>query len=116
MFSCGCHPNNCIPSGTVYIGYTITLVSEGNSSTLTTADRMITLQGLNPFTSYTISVSASTRVGPGPSTPSVIVTTPQAGRLHMNFWREGRGGEGEDYNRLLREIIIVTCRVTEITS
>ena len=57
---------------------------------------MITLQGLNPFTSYIISVSASTSVGPGPSTPSVIVTTPQAGRLHTNVLWEGSGGEGRE--------------------
>ena len=63
----------------IIISYSITLMSGKNTSTFTTPDEMLTLEGLRPFTSYTLDVSASTSIGPGPSTTALTVITPEDG-------------------------------------
>lgn len=46
------------------------------------------LEGLHPFTNYTITVSASTQVGEGPPTPPQTVQTPEDGeskhKIHIH--------------------------------
>jgi len=47
--------------------------------TFVTNDTRITLNDLEPFTTYALSVKASTEAGEGPSSPFVIVTTEEDG-------------------------------------
>ena len=70
----------------IIISYTVTLVSGGNSSTFVTSDEMLTLGRLRPFTSYMLTVSASTSVGSGPSTVTITVTTPEDGKTVHNLF------------------------------
>ena len=50
----------------------------------TTATSAIINDGIKPFTMYICSVSASTRVGQGPQTALLSITTPEDGELINN--------------------------------
>ena len=49
--------------------------NHSNSTTVDHPDRQVTLLGLKEFVNYTITVSASTKIGPGPASEPVIVST-----------------------------------------
>lgn len=57
----------------------VTKSNSGESSLLSTADRSITLEQLDPFTTYLISVAAQTAIGLGPYTLPLTVTTNEDG-------------------------------------
>lgn len=63
----------------IIIDYTITQVVAGITSTLTTTDQMLLVMDLQPFTSYTFNIAASTSIGLGPRGPTESETTPEAG-------------------------------------
>lgn len=63
----------------IITSYTITHVVAGNSSTLTTADQMLLVTNLRPFTPYTFEIAASTSIGLGPRTSPLTENTPEAG-------------------------------------
>lgn len=69
----------------IIVSYTVSIVAAddgGTSLELTaTGTTSIVAADLRPFTTYTCSVAASTSVGVGPSTPSVLLTTPEDGEL-----------------------------------
>ena len=49
--------------------------NHSNSTTVDFPDRQVTLTGLKKFVNYSITVSASTKIGPGPASKPVIVST-----------------------------------------
>ena len=49
--------------------------NHSNSTTVDFPDRQVTLTGLEKFVNYSITVSASTKIGPGPASKPVIVST-----------------------------------------
>ena len=49
--------------------------NHSNSTTVDFPDRQVTLTGLKNFVNYSITVSASTKIGPGPASKPVIVST-----------------------------------------
>ena len=68
----------------IIVSYTASIVAtdDGTSLELTAmGTTSIVAADLRPFTTYTCSVAASTSVGLGPSTPSVLLTTPEDGEL-----------------------------------
>ena len=63
----------------IIISYNITyhsmLGGHGHSTTVDFPSRRVTLMGLREFVNYTITVSASTVIGPGPASYPIIVRT-----------------------------------------
>ena len=49
--------------------------NHSNSTTVDYPDRQVTLIGLREFVNYSITVSASTNIGPGPASDAIIVIT-----------------------------------------
>lgn len=49
--------------------------NHSNSTTVDFPDRQVTLTDLKKFVNYSITVSASTKIGPGPASKPVIVST-----------------------------------------
>ena len=49
--------------------------NHSNSTTVDNPDRQVTLIGLREFVNYSITVSASTNIGPGPASDAIIVIT-----------------------------------------
>ena len=49
--------------------------NHSNSTTVDHPDRQVTLMGLREFVNYSITVSASTKIGPGPASKRIIVST-----------------------------------------
>ena len=49
--------------------------SHSNSTTVDFPANNVTLRGLREFVNYSITVSASTKIGPGPASNPVIVST-----------------------------------------
>ena len=49
--------------------------NHSNSTTVDYPDRQVTLIGLKEFVNYSITVSASTNIGPGPASDAIIVIT-----------------------------------------
>ena len=56
----------------------------------TTAAAAIITDRIRPFTIYTCSIAASTRVGRGPKTAPVSITTPEDGETVMCFHEKNR--------------------------
>ena len=56
-------------------------VDGGTAMELTTANTSLVVGNLRPFTTYSCSVAASTRVGQGPLTGTMLVTTPEDGKM-----------------------------------
>lgn len=51
-----------------------------NSTTVDFPGRQVTLMGLREFVNYSITVSASTVIGPGPASYPIIVRTGEGGK------------------------------------
>ena len=49
--------------------------NHSNSTTVDYPDRQVTLIGLREFVNYSITVSASTNIGPGPASDAIVVIT-----------------------------------------
>ena len=69
----------------IIVNYTLLLFYSGNVSNVTTSQSYWNANGLQPFTMYTFSVSASTRIGMGPFSSNVSITTPEAGNYIGNI-------------------------------
>lgn len=63
----------------IIIRYIITFADEGNVTTFTTRETSLIITNLDPFTSYTFNVSASTGIGSGPESGTLIATTQEDG-------------------------------------
>ena len=72
----------------VITGYNISVTVEEPDAATTYSVGPSTLSylvdGLHPYTNYSITVSARTAVGSGPSTPPEITQTPQDGKSSIN--------------------------------
>lgn len=68
----------------IITSYNITYQSltedDGNSTTVDFPGRQVTLMGLREFVNYSITVSASTVIGPGPASYPIIVRTGEGGK------------------------------------
>ncbi len=69
------------------VGYTITVgvigpqqLSPQSYFVAGDGELLFNLEGLHPFTNYSITVSASTQVGPGPPTSPQAIQTPEDGK------------------------------------
>ena len=71
----------------IIVNYTIFIIVDDSTSMeiMTTAAAAIITDGIRPFTIYTCSVAASTRVGCGPQTAPLSITTPEDGEAVMCF-------------------------------
>ena len=56
--------------------------NHSNSTTVDYPDRQVTLIGLREFVNYSIIVSASTNIGPGPASDAIIVITGEDSKLY----------------------------------
>lgn len=67
----------------IILMYTIFIVTEdGVTMEITVTDTSANIvNGIRPFSTYTISISASTRLGQGPLTAPIFLTTPEDGEL-----------------------------------
>ena len=83
-------PNQADQNG-IITGYlvNITLVSTGMSFTRSSTSTSLTLNGLQPFTSYTCHVAAQTQVGPGPFSMPITFLTDETGKSPLaRFMRQ----------------------------
>ena len=71
----------------IIINYVVVFNERGADSQvqLTSTTTNITLNMLNPFTAYTVTVSASTIVGVGPPSPQFSFTTAEDGKDFLHF-------------------------------
>ena len=63
----------------IITGYSVTISSEETTTILTTGETMLSFNDLRPFSSYMFNILASTRVGPGPVSGTIIGTTLEDG-------------------------------------
>ena len=74
----------------IIVNYTIFITVDDSTTMeiMTTATAAIITDQIRPFTVYICSVAASTRVGHGPQTAPLSITTPEDGELVMCFHKE----------------------------
>jgi len=69
-----------VDSNGVILTYTLLLFSSGNVSNITTSQKYWNVSDLQPFSTYTFAIAASTSIGIGPFSTNVSITTPEAGK------------------------------------
>ena len=83
-------PLNFLDRNGVIIYYTVkynsTLRNDSGIEQISGSTMSITLSNLIPYTTYNITIAASTSAGRGPESPIQFVTTKQSGKIYSQFF------------------------------